>query len=67
MKRKIVLKSLISIVALLAVFAVPVSAAGLEVQKSDVITVLKELYSLSGGIRSYFDCGNYFWNCMPAI
>lgn len=41
MKRKIVLKSLISIVALLAVFAVPVSAAGLEVQKSDVITVLK--------------------------
>ena len=30
MKRKIVLKSLISIVALLAVFAVPVSAAGRE-------------------------------------
>lgn len=41
MKRKIGVSSLISIGALLALYVTPVSAAGLEVQKSDVITVLK--------------------------
>lgn len=41
MKRKGILKSLIGISALLAVNVTPVSAAALTVQKSDVITVLK--------------------------
>ena len=41
MKRKVGVSSLISIGALLALYVIPVSAAGLEVQKSDVITVLK--------------------------
>ena len=41
MKRKVGVSSLISIGALLALYVTPVSAAGLEVQKSDVITVLK--------------------------
>lgn len=41
MKRKIVLKSLICMVALLALYVNPVYAAGLEIQKNDVITVLK--------------------------
>ena len=41
MKRKVVPKSLICISTLLALYVTPVSAAGLEIQKNDVITVLK--------------------------
>ena len=41
MKRKVVPKSLFCISTLLALYVTPVSAAGLEIQKNDVITVLK--------------------------